>query len=122
TDTSPLVHVFQNKDSGNHLQRVRYRLGWSDDTWSVTAFANYFGHGAGGAVLGVNTNGTALIPNCFYQPGFAAGSCFPGSQYFGPENVFPNMSPAVVFMDLSIGYQTGEMPANEYLRNIGVQF
>jgi len=121
TDTSPLVHVFQAKDSGNHLQRVRYRLGWSDDTWSVTAFANYFGHGAGGAVLGVNTNGTNLIPGCFYQPGFAAGSCFAGSPYFGPENVFPNFSPAVVFMDLSIGYQTGEMPANEYLRNIGVQ-
>ena len=24
--------------------------------------------------------------------------------------------------DLSIGYQTGEAPANQYLRNIGIQF
>ena len=127
SDTQPLVSVFSTaeggpRDSGNHLQRVRYRLGWSDDTWSVTTFANYYGHGAGGAILGVNTNGTNLIPGCFYQPGFAAGGCYPGSQYFGPENVFPNYSPAVVFMDLSFGYQTGEKPANEYLRNIALQF
>jgi hypothetical protein len=31
------------------------------------------------------------------------------------------MTPAVVLFDLSIGYQTGEMPANEWLRNIGIQ-
>ena len=24
--------------------------------------------------------------------------------------------------DISIGYQTGQMPANEWLRNIGIQF
>jgi len=121
-DTSPLVSIFTGKNSGNHLQRVRYRLGWSDDTWSVTTFANYFGHGAGGATLGINTNGNALIPPCYYAPGFAAGSCFPGSDYFGPQQVFLNMSPAVVFFDLSIGFQTGERPANQYLRNINLQF
>jgi hypothetical protein len=32
------------------------------------------------------------------------------------------MAPAAVWFDLSIGYQTGDMPANEWLRNIGVQF
>jgi uncharacterized protein (DUF927 family) len=32
------------------------------------------------------------------------------------------MSPATVYFDLSVGYQTGEMPTNTYLRNIGVQF
>jgi hypothetical protein len=32
------------------------------------------------------------------------------------------MAPAVVYFDLTIGYQTGEKPANEYLRNIGIQF
>jgi len=122
TETSPLVHVYQGKDSGNHLQRVRYRLGWSDDTWSVTTFANYFGHGAGGAVLGVNFNGNNLIPPCFYAPGNAAGSCFAGSQFFGPYQTYPNMSPAVVFFDLTVGYQTGEKPANEYLRNLNLQF
>jgi outer membrane receptor protein involved in Fe transport len=32
------------------------------------------------------------------------------------------MSPATVLLDLTVGYQTGEMPTNTYLRNIGVQF
>jgi outer membrane receptor protein involved in Fe transport len=118
----PLVSVFEGKDSGNRLQRVRYRLGWSDDTWSVTGFANYFGHGANTATLGVNFNGNNLIPPCFYTSGFGPGSCYPGSQFFGPYSTYPNMAPAMVYFDLTIGYQTGEKPANEYLRNIGIQF
>jgi hypothetical protein len=122
TDTSALVHVFEGKDSGNHLQRVRYRLGWNDDTWSVTAFANYFGHGANTQPLGVNFFGNSLIPPCFYSATTSPGSCFPGSQHFGPYTVYPNMSPATVYFDLTVGYQTGEMPANTYLRNIGIQF
>jgi hypothetical protein len=78
-------------------------------------FANYFGHAAN------NINGANLIPPCFYQPGFGPGSCFAGSQYYGPADIFPNITPATVFFDLTVGYQTGEMPANEYLRNIGIQ-
>ena len=31
------------------------------------------------------------------------------------------MAPATVWFDLSVGYQTGEMPANEWLRNVGIQ-
>ncbi|HEY4264321.1 MAG TPA: TonB-dependent receptor [Micropepsaceae bacterium] len=118
----PLVSVFEGKDSGNRLQRVRYRLGWSDDTWSVTAFANYFGHGANTATLGVNFAGNNLIPPCYYSAGFGPGSCYPGSPFYGPYSTYPNMAPAMVYFDLTIGYQTGEKPANEYLRNIGVQF
>jgi iron complex outermembrane receptor protein len=121
-DTSALVSVYEGKDSGNRLQRVRYRLGWSDDTWSITTFANYFGHGAAGTPQGVNFNGNNLLPPCFYSPTTTAGSCFPGSQHFGPYIVYPNMSPAVVYFDLTLGYQTGETPANTYLRNIAVQF
>ena len=112
---SPLADTFAGQNSGNRLQRVRYRLGWANDTWSVTAFANYFGHGA------VNVNGNNLLPPCFYAAGFAPGSCFSGSPYYGPFVTYPNFSPPTVYFDLTIGYQTGEMPANEYLRNIGVQ-
>ncbi|HEX3486409.1 MAG TPA: hypothetical protein VHT51_15195, partial [Micropepsaceae bacterium] len=128
-DNLPLVHVFEGKDSGNHLQRVRYRLGWADDTWSVTAFANYFGHGANTATLGVNFSGANLIPGCFYAPASAGlpgsgapGACFTGSPFYGPYSTYPNMAPAQLFFDLTVGYQTGEKPANEYLRNIGIQF
>jgi iron complex outermembrane recepter protein len=113
--TSPAVDIFQGQNSGNRLQRVRYRLGWANDTWSVTGFANYFGHGA------VNVNGNNVLPPCFYQAGFSAGSCFTGSPYYGPLITYPNFSPATVYFDLTFGYQTGERPANEYLRNLGVQ-
>jgi outer membrane receptor protein involved in Fe transport len=120
-----LDNRYEGKDSGNRLQRVRYRLGWANPTWNVTLFANYFGHGATGSTVenqGVNASGNALIPPCFYQTGFGPGSCYPGSPYYGPYDTYPNMAPAAVWFDLSIGYQTGEMPANEWLRNIGVQF
>jgi hypothetical protein len=112
---------YKDKDSGNRLQRVRYRLGWANPTWNVTLFANYFGHGATGENQGINVNGNALIPPCFYAPTAAPGSCFPGSPHYGPYDVYPNMAPAVVWFDLSIGYQTGQMPANEWLRNVGIQ-
>jgi iron complex outermembrane recepter protein len=115
---------YEERDSGNRLQRVRYRLGWANPTWNVTLFANYFGHGATGDndSQGNNINGSVLVPPCMYAPEFGPGSCYPGSSYFGPQDVFMNMTPAVVLFDLSIGYQTGEMPANEWLRNIGIQF
>ena len=116
---------YEGKDSGNRLQRVRYRLGWANPIWNVTLFANYFGHGATGSTVdnqGVNQSGNALIPPCFYQTGFGPGSCYPGSPYYGPYDTYPNMAPADVWFDLSIGYQTGETPANQWLRNIGVQF
>jgi len=113
--TSPVVDTFVGQNSGNRLQRVRYRLGWANDIWSVTAFANYFGHGL------LNTAGNNLLPPCFYQAGFGPGSCFSGSPYYGPLVTFPNYSPPTVYFDLTLGYQTGERPANEYLRNLGVQ-
>jgi hypothetical protein len=124
TEQSALDHRYEGQESGNRLQRVRYRVGWANAIWNVTLFANYYGHGAVGdqAAQGVNENGNVLIPPCFYQTGFGPGSCYPGSPYYGPYDVYPNMTPAVVHFDVSVGYQTGEMPANEWLRNIGVQF
>ncbi len=115
TPTSPLDDRYEGHESGNRLQRVRYRLGWANESWNVTAFANYFGHQV------INPNGANLVPPCFFQPGFGPGSCFAGSQYFGPAGNFPNITPATVYLDLSIGYQTGETPANAYLQNLGFQ-
>lgn len=111
----PYVSTFIGKDSGNRLQRVRYRLGWENDNWSVTGFANYFGHGA------INVNGNNLIPPCFYSAGFGPGSCYAGSPFYGPYNVYPNYSPAQVYFDLAIGYRTGDSPAIAYLRNLGIE-
>jgi iron complex outermembrane receptor protein len=112
---TPVVSTFIGKNSGNRLQRVRYRLGWQNDSWSVTGFANYFGHSA------INVNGNNLIPPCFYAPGFGPGSCYPGSPYYGPYTTYPNLTPAQVYFDLAIGYQTGDRPANPYLRGVGLE-
>jgi len=117
--TGPLSDRYAGQDSGNRLQRVRYRLGWANENWNFTGFANYFGHGN---VQGNNIDGALLVPACFYAASFVGTGCpIAGSGYFGPSAIFNNMTPAVVYFDLSIGYQTGEDPANEYLRNIGVQ-
>jgi hypothetical protein len=118
-DDLPVDYVYFG-DSGNHLKRVRYRLGWQNESWNATIFANYFGHGTFDE--GINVAGGKLVPPCFFASGFGPGSCFPGSNYFGPADYYKNMTPATVFFDLSIGYQTGDMPANQYLRNIGIQF
>ena len=76
SDATPYDFVYTDKDSGNHLKRVRYRLGWANDTWNATVFANYFGHGQ--FLNGQNVNGANLVPPCFYAPGSAPGACFPG--------------------------------------------
>jgi len=112
---APDVSAYKGQNSGNRLQRVRYRLGWQNEVWSVTGFANYTGHGA------INTNGNALIPPCFYAPGYGPGSCYAGSPYYGPTAVYGNFTPAQVYFDLSLGYRTGDRPANAYLRDIGIQ-
>ena len=52
---SALDDRYQDQDSGNRLQRVRYRLGWANPTWNVTLFANYFGHGAVGQTTKAST-------------------------------------------------------------------
>lgn len=115
TPTVPVQHVYEGKNSGNRLQNVRYRLGWADGPWNATMFVNYRGHQA------VNTDGNQVILPCYYAQGFTAGSCYPGSPYYGPFAVYPNLVPATVTFDLTFGYQTGAMPANRYLQNIGIQ-
>src|SRR6202007_1024188 len=104
SDTSGISNRYDRTDAGNRLQRVRYRLGWANESWNVTTFFNYFGHGEN------NLNGVNLIPPCFYLTGVTPGSCYPGgptSAYFGPTQVYHNQTPATVYVDLSVGYNTG---------------
>ena len=56
-----------------------------------------------------------------WAPGFQAGSCYPGSPYWGPYTVFPNSAPGQYTFDVSLGYQTGIKPANEFLQNMNFQ-
>ncbi len=101
---------------GNQLEKVRYRMGWTDGTWNFTTFFNYRGHGQ------QDENGILILPKCFYAPSAAAGDCYPGSPYYGPHDIYPIVAPATVLVDVTLGYNTGDMPTNPYLRNIQVQF
>jgi outer membrane receptor protein involved in Fe transport len=113
--SAPIDSRYENQDSGNRLQRARFRLGWTNGTWSLTGFANYKGHSAKSA--GQNLP----LPNCYWHADFGPGSCYPGSPYYPQEGpIFDDSAPGHYEFDLNVTYDTGEMPANEYLRNVNV--
>jgi len=105
------------------LLKYRARLGWSgtqgvSDGLSVTGFLNFIPHSANWAGIAP----TFIPPSCFWAVGFHAGSCYPGSPYWGPYSSFPNSVPSQVTFDFTLGYQTGDRPANTYLQNVNFQF
>jgi outer membrane receptor protein involved in Fe transport len=105
------------------LLKYRARLGWTgtqgaSNGVSITGFANFTPHSANWAGIAP----TFIPPACFWAVGFHAGSCYPGSPYWGPYSSFPNSVPAQVTFDVTLGYDTGDRPANFYLRNMNFQF
>ena len=115
---SPVISHYDTdtaERSGNRLKRARYRLGWTNGTWSITGFANYQGHTRKSA--GQNLP----LPNCYWHPDFGPGSCYPGSPYYPQEGeIFDDSAPGHYEFDLNVAYDTGETPVNEYLRNLNV--
>jgi iron complex outermembrane receptor protein len=116
TQTIDGVTFVGTSTRGNQLEKVRYRAGWTDGSWNVTMFANYFGHHQ------QDEFGALVLPECFYKPEYGPGDCYPGSPYYGPSEIFDIHSPATVLFDLTFGYNTGIAPANAYLQNINIQF
>lgn len=80
----------------NVIPRLKWRarLGWTDGTWNANVSATYFGHYYTTQPL---TTATAQFPN------------------------WSNIVPSNVSVDLSLAYNTGTIPANEYLQNINLQ-
>jgi hypothetical protein len=128
-DDAPMISDYEAGHDGNRLQRVRYRLGWSDvnGIWTVNSFARYRGHGT------INNNGNSSMLQCFYSTNsfdpdgaagplgsrpYQAGDCYPGSPFYGPYPTFPNFTPATVEVDLAISYSTGDRWMNPYLQNL----
>jgi iron complex outermembrane receptor protein len=95
------------------LPRMRYRarLGWSNGPWSVTGFMDYQSHYYHTQSGPPNVNNQCLSPG-----GTLGGGTFPCA-IFG----YTNIEPSWYTFDLSLGYDTGDAPANTYLRNVGVQ-
>lgn len=108
--------VVGTRNSGGRL-RYRADLGWNGgphNGWSIDGFMNFFPH--------YNLNGGALPSECFLQgqtPCNASGM----PQYAEYTQQYPtlnNFVPGTYTFDLSVRYNTGDAPANNYLRNINI--
>ena len=95
------------------LPRMKYRarLGWSDGQYSVTGFVNYASHFYAPWPVPPNVN-----LQCTAAGGTTGGGTFPCA-----INNWSNIEPSQYTFDLSLGYNTGDMPTNNYLKNVTVQ-
>jgi outer membrane receptor protein involved in Fe transport len=95
------------------LPRFKYRarLGWSNGPWSVTGFMDYQGHFYHTQTAPPNVNF-----ECLTAGGSVGGGTFPCAL-----NNYTNIEPSYYTFDLAVGYDTGDTPVNEYLRNISIQ-
>jgi hypothetical protein len=93
--------------------KYRGRLGWSNGPWNVTGFVDYISHYYHTQNAPPNVNGSLCTSTA---PGAPGGGTFPCY-----NNVYSNLVPPWYSFDLSIGYDTGDIPANPYLKNIGLQ-
>jgi len=95
--------------------KYRARVGWANGPYSVTAFMDYQSHFFHTQTSPPNVNNQCLT----------AGSSVPGGTFASlPCAItgYTNLEPSFYSFDLSLGYDTGDDPANDYLKNIGIQF
>src|SRR6185437_5165645 len=89
----------------------RARLGWSNGPYSVTGFVNYISHYFAPWPVPPNVNNQCLVAG-----GTTGGGVLPCA-----ITNWSNIEPAWYTFDLSFGYNTGDMPTNDYLKNVTVQ-
>ena len=120
----PVLDDYRGKNSGGRIS-YRARLGWAggpDGAWSATAFMNWRPH-FGTQEAGDSARPGLLPPTCFLvgQTPCNASGAPQFAQYTQQHSQLTLYEPAWVTFDLSLGYNTGERPANKYLRNLGFQ-
>ena len=119
----PIVDAYHQNLSGfgglaengvETLPRLIYRarLGWSDGPFSATAFWNHAGH--------FFETQFVSPPNVNMQCTTPGGTLGGGKLPCAISN-FTQIQPAVDTIDLSFGYNTGDMPLNDYLKRITLQ-
>jgi hypothetical protein len=92
--------------------RWRARLGWSNGPLSATFFTNYISHFFTGQGAPPNVNFA-----CTASGGTIGGGTFPCA-----ISSYTNIEPSYFTFDLSLGYDTGDLPANYFLKHLGIQF
>ena len=125
TNLAPLNGVEQIGVESRPRFKYRARLGWSDGTWSVTGFMDYESHFFHIQGPPPNVNFGCVTPGGTIggQPVTPTGQATPIPAYTNPCWVtdYTNIQPSFYSFDLSLGYNTGDRPANPYLRNVSVQ-
>jgi iron complex outermembrane receptor protein len=99
----------------NPRLRYRARVGWSNGPWSLTAFMDSQSHYYHNQSPPPNVNGNFCASNGYLDES-GMGGTFPCA-----IQGYTNVLPSYYTFDVSLGYNTQDGPANEYLRNIGVQ-
>jgi iron complex outermembrane receptor protein len=89
----------------------RARLGWTSGPYSVTGFMNYSAHYY--APWGTPPNVNA---QCTTAGGSTGGGTFPCA-----ITNYTNIEPSFYTFDLSLGYNLGDLPANDYLKGLNFQ-
>ena len=105
----------------NHDGRFRYRanLGWQDldkwgGDWNINAFMNFIPH------YEPSTN--PLPPACFESGNLACNSSgLPQYAKYTSQSLLTNRVSGVYTFDLSVGYDTGSAPKQDFLKNVQVQ-
>jgi hypothetical protein len=114
TNFGPLNGVEQLGVESRPRFKYRTRVGWSDGTWSLTGFMNYESHFFHSQSAPPNVNF-----GCIESGGTVGGT----PAYTNPCLIsgYNNLVPSYYTFDLSLGYDTGDRPTNEYLRNVNIQ-
>jgi iron complex outermembrane recepter protein len=112
--TTPQNATSPALDSGGRL-KYRARLGWANDTgFTVTGFLNFIPH--------FNSDTAVLPPACLIQGNPTCASYGPQfAQYTQQFPLLSNYVPGLYTFDLSVGYDTQDGPASDYLKHVGIR-
>ena len=110
-DLSSVGGVAENGVESLPRFKYRARLGWSDGPFSVIGFMNYSGHFFHTQSAPPNVNFL-----CLSAGGTVGGGTFPCA-----INNYTTIEPPYYTFDLTLEYDTGDIPANTYLKNLQIQ-
>jgi iron complex outermembrane receptor protein len=110
-DAASVGGVQQLGITGSPRFRYRARTGWSNGPYSATLFMDYQSH---------FFHAQAAPPQVNFQC-VSSGGTLPGGTFPCAINNYTNIEPSQYTFDLSLGYDTGDDPVNDYLKHIGVQ-
>ena len=85
-------------------------LGWSNGTWDITGFMNFTAHHHSTASAPPNVNNQCSSP----------GGTVPRGAFPCAITGYTGFIPSTYWFDLSIGYNTGDTVANDYLKNVQI--